>query len=169
MSVPFDLAASAEEIERGIARAYRRHLVGRLQRKVRAKRELLRGEVDVNCILRARTFREFDAAATAPLHGFEGVDHYYGASSSRRFLGAIGVPTLLISAYDDPFLPASVLREVARAVEGQQLEVRFTPQGGHVGFVTGKPWAPRFWAELTAAAFLAKRLGQPGRTAETTR
>jgi predicted alpha/beta-fold hydrolase len=169
ISVPFDLAAGADVIERGLARGYRQYLVRRLQRKVQAKRELLDGEVDLERILRARTFREFDDAGTAPLHGFANADDYYARSSSKRFLEAITVPTLLISAYDDPFLPASALREVASAADGSRLETKFTPRGGHVGFVTGSPWAPRFWAEQTAANYLAERLGESSETAETRR
>ncbi len=162
VSVPFDLAAGADAIECGVARGYRRYLVRRLRRKIRAKQEVLQGEVDLKRVLRARTFREFDDAGTAPLHGFRDAADYYARSSSKRFLHAITVPTLLISAYDDPFLPATTLKEVAGAADGRRIETRFTPHGGHVGFVTGKPWAPRFWAEQTAAGYLVERLSGSG-------
>ena len=59
--------------------------------------------------MRAKTFRDIDNAATAPIHGFRDADDYYARSSSIHFLGAITTPTLCLSAADDPFLPAEVL------------------------------------------------------------
>lgn len=158
ISVPFDLAAGAAWIERGFARVYQRYLVGRLRRKVRAKRTILDGRVDVAALLRAGTFREFDDRGTAPLHGFADADDYYRRSSSARFLARVRVPTLVIHSRDDPFLPPEAVPE--RAFDANPaITPLITPRGGHVGFVSGPPWAPRFWAEERAAAFLAARLG----------
>ena len=56
---------------------------------------------------RARTLREFDDVVTAPVHGFAGVDDYYTRASSKPWLTAIRVPTLLLNARDDPFLPGA--------------------------------------------------------------
>jgi hypothetical protein len=158
VSVPFDLTAGAKAVEQGAARAYRRYLVRKLLRKVRAKAASLDGRVDLARLLRARTFREFDDAGTAPLHGFSDADDYYAQSSALRYLDAIRVPTLLISSRDDPFLPAATLDEVARVVRGTVVHARLSPRGGHVGFVGGSPWAPVFWAERTAARWLADQL-----------
>lgn len=154
ISVPFDLAAGARRLERGFSRAYRRYLVGKLKRKTLAKAALLDGRVDLERVRRSRTFEEFDDAATAPLHGFAGARDYYARCSSNQFLTAVRVPTLLIQAQDDPFLPHS---EIPRAaVAGNALlAAEFPRRGGHVGFVSGPPWAPRFWAEGRAAEFLA--------------
>ncbi|KPK05381.1 MAG: hypothetical protein AMS20_06670 [Gemmatimonas sp. SG8_28] len=161
VSVPFDLAAGAEVIERGWSRAYRRYLVRKLVRKVRAKASMLSGRVDLARVLRSRTFREFDDAGTAPLHGFRDADDYYTRSSSLGYLDAIRVPSLLISARDDPFLPAAILDEVMHIARGTLVETSISTRGGHVGFVGGRPWAPVFWAERTAAAWLSSRLAQP--------
>lgn len=161
ISVPFDLSAGAEWIERGFSRVYRRYLVRRLRRKVRRKVDLLRPHVDVDRILRARTFREFDDAATAPLHGFAGAEDYYRRSSSTPFIGAIDTPTLVIHSLDDPFVPPeAVPREALQ--RNPMVDVRISERGGHVGFVTGPPWRPRFWAEREAARFLAGRLTGSG-------
>jgi len=154
ISVPFDLAAGARRLERGFSRGYRRYLVGKLKRKTLAKAALLDGRVDLGRVRRSRTFQEFDDAATAPLHGFADAQDYYARSSSNQYLASIRVPTLLIHALDDPFLPPeAVPREVVAA--NPVLTGAFTRHGGHVGFVTGPPWAPVFWAEGWAADFLA--------------
>ena len=157
ISVPFDLSAGADFMERGFSRVYRRSLVGRLKRKVRAKAAALSELIDVQRSLESRTFREFDDTSTAPLHGFHGAEDYYKRSSSAGYVDKVRVPTMLIHSLDDPFLPAgAVPQEAAR--ENPYIECRITEHGGHVGFVEGPPWAPTFWAERTAATFLGQRL-----------
>ena len=69
ISVPFDLAAGARRLEKGVSRGYRRYLVGKLKRKTLAKAALLGGRIDLGWVRRSRSFEEFDDAATAPLHG----------------------------------------------------------------------------------------------------
>ncbi len=159
VSAPFDLAAGARHLEVGFSRLYRRYLVTKLKRKTRVKAALLRGRVSMEQVRSARTFVEFDDAATAPLHGFADAADYYARSSCGQYLPAIRVPTLLIHSADDPFLPASAIPR--EAVAGNPLlSADFTEYGGHVGFVSGRPWAPVFWAEERAAAFLAEHLAQ---------
>ncbi len=164
VSVPYDLGAGADHIERGFGRLYRRYLVRRLQRKVRAKALALRGRVDVVRVLAARTFRAFDGTATAPLHGFRDAEEYYARSSSWRSLAKIRVPTLLVHALDDPFVPDSAVPSEATIASNGCLRSAVAARGGHVGFVAGSPWAPMFWAERRAARFLAEQLcaGDPG-------
>lgn len=163
VSVPYDLAAGARHMERGVARLYVRRLLRSLQRKVRARAADLGGCVDVPRALRARTFRAFDDAATAPLHGFRDADDYYARSSSAPWVPRVRVPTLLVHAEDDPFLPPDAIPRAA-ASGNPRIVARFTPHGGHVGFVAGPPWGRRYWAEAQVAAFLAARLpGGPRR------
>ena len=104
-------------------------------------------------MLRARTCAEYDGLVTAPIHGFASARDYWERCSSARFLGAVRRPLLLVSAEDDPFVPAaSIPREAARRNPAVTLEV--TPGGGHVGFVTGPPLRPGYWAEERALDFL---------------
>lgn len=157
ISVPYDLSAGADYIEQGFSSTYRAFLVRKLKRKVRAKLHVLNGRVDTRRALAAHTFREFDGAVIVPLHGFEDAEDYYRRSSSDQFLGSIEVPTLLVHSLDDPFLPRGAV-PLGAASENPHIETAFTALGGHVGFVTGPPWSPVFWAELTVARFLAARL-----------
>ncbi len=157
ISVPFELSAGADWLERGFARLYRRNLVRRLQRKVAAKLAMLDGKVDLAALRRARTFREFDDAGTAPLHGFADAEDYYRRSSAARYVAHIRTPTLILHAEDDPFLPARAVPREALAAN-PHLDVRISRRGGHVGFVAGPPWAPVFWAEREAAAWMTARL-----------
>lgn len=161
ISVPFDLAAGADRIQVGFSNLYLRYLVRKLRRKVIAKRHLLDSRVDLPRLLRAHTFWEFDDAGTAPLHGFAGARDYYARSSSGPYLARIAVRTLIIHSWDDPFLgPEAVPDPVTLGAENPNLEIMISERGGHVGFVSGPPWAPVLWAERTVAGWLSRRLGR---------
>jgi hypothetical protein len=94
---------------------------------------------------------------TSRLHGFADSADYYRRANSKPFLDAIRVPTLLIHAADDPFLSSSAIPR-AEVQANPHLDAIFPDHGGHVGFVSGTPWAPVLCAEQTAAALLTSRL-----------
>jgi predicted alpha/beta-fold hydrolase len=157
ISVPYDLAAGARHMEQGLTRLYVRRLLRSLKRKVRARMADLGAGMDVPRALTARSFWEFDDAATAPLHGFRDAADYYAQSSSAGYLGVIRVPVRLVHAADDPFLPGAALPRAAVAAN-PRLDAWFVPHGGHVGFVSGPPWRTVYWAETLAASFLGRAL-----------
>lgn len=160
LSVPYDLARGARFISQGFSRVYERHFLRTLRRKAFAKLHRLPGLFDRAALERAATIWDFDEAVTAPVHGFRDAADYYDRSSSLRFLRAIRVPTLLLSAYDDPFLPAPVLDDVrAEAAENPYLHTEFVSRGGHVGFVSGRvPWRPLYYGEWRVVDFLERAL-----------
>ena len=160
VSVPFDLGAGADAFEDGpVMRAYARYFLRSLIRKLEPKRSLLEPLVALDAAARARTLRAFDDMVTAPLHGFRDAEHYYELCSSVRYVHRVRVPTLVLHSRDDPFLPAAALPEAALRANAV-LSTVLTDHGGHVGFVQGPPWAPRFWAEAEAARFLASGLAR---------
>jgi len=156
VSVPYDLTAGAAYTEHGMARMYVRRLLYTLKAKLRQKVALLDGHIDLPGALAARTFREFDDAATAPLHGFADADDYYRRSSSGPFLPAVSIPLRLIHAADDPFLPPTAM-PVAAVRANPWLDAAFVDRGGHVGFMAGSLRRPAFWAEARAAEWVAAR------------
>jgi hypothetical protein len=159
VSVPMDLAAGCELLERTpMGRTYTGFFLRSLKRKVRAKARLLEGLVDLEATLASCTLREFDDAATAPLHGFRDAEAYYRLSSSAAYLPGIRVPTLVVHALDDPFLPGDALPRSALEANPACTPV-IHRRGGHVGFMEGPPWAPRYWSDEEGARFLAEALG----------
>jgi predicted alpha/beta-fold hydrolase len=159
MSIPFDLAAGAEQLERTrMGHLYATYFLRSLRRKVRSKEPMLRGHIDVDVALRARTLRAFDDAATAPLHGFRDAAHYYDASSSTHYLPGIRVPTLIIHSLDDPFLPREAVPRPALE-SNEAIVALLSVRGGHVGFLEGTPWSPRLWGDEEGARFLEAALG----------
>ena len=147
VSAPIDLAAAGNALDRGINRLlYTRHFLSTLKPKSLAKLAQFPGLFDAATVRAARCFRDFDDVVTAPLHGFNGVDHYWSAASSGPYLEHIRVPTLLINARNDPFLPEHALLAAARRA-APCVVLEFPRTGGHAGFLTGpfpgRPWLPQ--------------------------
>jgi predicted alpha/beta-fold hydrolase len=162
ISTPLDLARGSRFMEQGFSRVYGTHFLRTLRKKAREKSARFPGQVRLAEIEAARTLWEFDDAMTAPVHGFRDAADYYARSSSIKFLHAIRVPTLLLNAVDDPFLPPDVL-EAARAIalDNPALHIEFPVHGGHVGFVGGRvPWSLRYYGEHRALDFLEAQLAR---------
>ena len=161
-STPYDLAAGSRYLETWIGRIYCERFLKTLRPKafdVARRFPEAAAKLDLSRIRRARTFWEFDDAATGPLHGFSGAEDYYSRSSSIGFVGRIATPTLCLSAEDDAFLPPSVLPQV-RARMSSSIDFRTTAHGGHIGFIGGRiPWHPVYWAEELLVGWLAERAG----------
>lgn len=166
VSVPYDLARGSRYINRGFARLYERHFLRSLVRKATEKRQRFPDIVPEVDLARLQSMWDFDDAVTAPVHGFRDANDYYQRSSSLGWLDRIRVPTLLVSAVDDPFLPCEVLEEVrAVARSNDALHCEFPRQGGHVGFIAGRlPWRPLYWAEWRVMEFLSSHLPSEAET-----
>jgi uncharacterized protein len=148
-SVPCDLKAGAEHMARWSNRAYLSRFLGSLKRKVRQKARLMPGIFDTEGLWRVRDFRAFDQRYTAPLHGFAGAEDYWRRNSSKSFIGAIRLPTLLLMAQNDPFLPSACYPlEEARGNPCVALEL--SRHGGHAGFSGG---GDVYWSERRAVDF----------------
>lgn len=160
VSVPYDLAAANHMLSRGIGLLYSRHFLRSLIPCSLAKAQRFPGQpgyTELAAIRAARTLRDFDAAVTAPLHGFRDADDYYSRSSSAQYLSGISVPTLLIHAANDPFLPASALPAAESLPACVQLEV--SAAGGHVGFVGGSPPGHLNWLPQRLLGHLGQYVG----------
>lgn len=156
ISVPFDLERSARSID-GPGfwnRVYRERFMRRLRRKAAEKARRFPRAFDAARAARAATFAEFDAAVTAPLHGFPSAEVYWRTSSAGRFLGGVRRPLLALSSLDDPIVPAESI-PIAEARANPHVTLETVATGGHVAFVSGWPFWPRYWAERRAVEFLA--------------
>ena len=138
VSAPVDLAAAGLALDLGLNRLlYTRHFLSTLKPKSLAKLEVFPGIYDGASLRAARSFREFDGIVTAPLHGFRDTDDYWSRASSAPWLERIRVPTLMINARNDPFLPErELLAATRRAAPDVMLE--FPRTGGHAAFVAGR-------------------------------
>lgn len=159
VSVPFLLERVADRLEVGFSRLYQWVLLRRM--RINLRRKLRRvalpvGDLDIASLT---SFRRFDNAVTAPLHGFDGAEDYYRRCSSRPFLARITTPTLILHAADDPFMTRDVVPLPDELGPGVTLEL--SNEGGHVGFVDGLwPWCARYWLEARIPDYLEVQLRQ---------
>ena len=146
ISAPLDLTAAGRSIAHGANRVYAYTFLRTLNPKARTIASRFPGSLDPARLGRLRTMWAFDEAVTAPLHGFRGADDYWSRASSKPWLAKIEVPTLVLNARNDPFIPASSLACAAEVSPAVVLEQ--PAHGGHAGFVTGRfpgrlDWLPR--------------------------
>lgn len=135
VSAPLDLTAAGKVLNSGFNRVYTYHFLTTLKRKALKKNKQFPGLLNIKALTTCYSLYEFDNLVTAPLHGFHDADDYWQQSSSKPWLASIHVPTLLINARNDPFLPESVLPKQSEVSSLVSLE--FPQQGGHVGFMYG--------------------------------
>lgn len=152
VSAPVDLAAAGTRFDSGVTRMlYTRYFLQSLLPKAEAVG--YGKEVLVGC----KTLGDLDDRFTAPLHGFADRHDYYRRSSCKPFLGNIAMPTLLLNALNDPFLPPEALptaAEVSPAVTLLQ-----PSYGGHVGFVSGAGRGHLNWLPQTVLSYFEQALG----------
>ena len=167
VSAPVDLTAAGDALGRGLNRIYTRAFLATLKRKSLAKLDQHPGLYAAALVRRARTLRAFDDVVTAPLHGFRDTDDYWSRASSKPLLRNIAVPTLMINARNDPFLPAAALPTQADVSPAVTLE--FPDSGGHVGFVSrpfpgSLTWLPQRMLEFFGAgiAFASPKHARSG-------
>ncbi len=135
VSAPLDLMASGNALDAGFNLVYVRHFLQTMKHKALLKLAQHPGLYDRQRLLNAGTLREFDNFITAPLHGYRDTDDYWARASSKPWLSRIAVPTLVINARNDPFLPAAALPQAQDVSPFVHLEQ--PDEGGHVGFVSG--------------------------------
>ncbi|SEM22211.1 hydrolase [Halomonas caseinilytica] len=141
---PVNLAACADTLERGTARLYQRHLLGALKAKVAPR--LVRRELPLALshgdLGRCTTLRAYDDAITAPLHGFNDAADYYQRAAAAPLLGDIHLPTLILHAEDDPFMPPGLYDGLTL---GPGIRLEIARHGGHVGYVEWRNGHPTSW------------------------
>jgi predicted alpha/beta-fold hydrolase len=156
VSAPVDLAVAGHGLGRGFNRVYTWHFLRSLKPKSLEKLSRYPGLYDGLKVARARDLYQFDGLVTAPLHGFESADDYWSRASSKRDLRHIALPTLLIHARNDPFLPQASLPR--RDEVSAQVELEYSDAGGHAAFVTG-PFPGRLeWLPKRLLAFFDSSL-----------
>lgn len=173
VSVPFRLDQCADRLQRGFSRVYQARFMREMLDYVANKqRRFAEQGRDAELASLAAlgpleglvSFWDFDERVTAPLHGYASAADYYRRCSSRFFLGGIAVPTLMVQSLDDPFVYPHSLPEAAELPPRVEFELH--RRGGHVGFVMGPPWKPRYYLEERVPDWLAMQLNtsdQPSR------
>jgi phosphomannomutase/phosphoglucomutase len=134
VSTPLDLTAAGIAIGKGFNRVYSYHFLWTLLPKSLEMASRFPGLLDEERIRKVRSMHDFDDIVTAPLHGFEGTADYWSRASSKPWLAHVTLPTLVLNARNDPFVPAASLPDRSEVGPGVLLEQ--PEHGGHVGFLS---------------------------------
>lgn len=133
---------------------YHRHFVTRLKSRLRRKAVLFPGKWDLSLLDRITTISDFDDRYTAPDGGYRNGADYYNRAGARHVLDTIAIPTLIITAQDDPFIPYSMFTE-AKIQQHPRIAVVAPRYGGHCGFFhLSRTGEDPYWAENRILDFL---------------
>jgi predicted alpha/beta-fold hydrolase len=151
ISAPVDLAGGGAALGRGFNMIYTRIFLQTLKIKSLAKLAQFPHLFDRDAMMNARDLYAFDNAVTAPLHGFLNTDDYWHRASAKYVLDDITVPTLVLNACNDPFLPAEFLPQNTTS---KSVTLEYPDHGGHVGFATGPFPGQLNWLPQRMVGFL---------------
>lgn len=130
ISAPLDLAKGGQTLQSGLNMFYTNMFLRTLKPKCLKKLTQYPGLFDRQKMLDAKTLYEFDNVVTAPLHGYKNTEDYWDRASAKHILQDITLPTLVLNAKNDPFLPGRYLPKVA----SPSVTLEYPRHGGHVGF-----------------------------------
>jgi len=152
-----EIGECVKALERPRNRLYQWNFVKDLKRRMRRKDRFWPGRFDLSRLDAIKTVREFDEVYTAPHFGFSGADDYYYRASALRIIERLRIPSLVITAEDDPFVPPAPFRD-PKVSRNPCIEVDICAHGGHCGFV-GPPSGEDdgYWAENRIVDFIARR------------
>ena len=135
---------------------YEWNFVRDLKKRMRLKDQLFPGEYDLSQLNAIKTVRQFDQTITAPHFGFRSASDYYYRASAMRVIDRIRVPTLIITAEDDPFVPADPFRD-PRLTANPHIELHLLAHGGHCGFIADRNGEDDgYWAENRIVDFVVR-------------
>jgi uncharacterized protein len=159
VSPVIDLELCVRALERRQNFFYQWNFVRGLKRRMRRKAHWYPDRFTTDGLDAIRTVRQFDEVYTAPHFGFRDASDYYYRASAMRVIDRVRIPTLIITAEDDPFVPSQPFRD-RKVVENPNLRVIVTPQGGHCAFVTeSRDGYDGYWAEHEILAFATAHAG----------
>jgi hypothetical protein len=126
---------------------YHQHFLRSLKTKLRRKDRLYREKWDLSRLPQIKTMWEFDDVYTAPDGGYHNAEDYYAKSAAENTLYAIRIPSLIITAQDDPFIPYTIFDNPSLQ-KNTFIQLLAPKHGGHCGFLQGRqPQEDPFWAE----------------------
>jgi predicted alpha/beta-fold hydrolase len=152
VSPSVDLRASTIHMNLRRNWIYQQDFLRRLKNRIRRKKKLFPDLYDIAGIGEIHCIEEFDDRFVAPAFGFADARDYYAKASSLPLLRYIQVPTLIIHAKDDPFIPFAPLRDPTVAANPYVILIA-PDRGGHVAFLSANTGEDRFWAENRLVEF----------------
>jgi predicted alpha/beta-fold hydrolase len=153
VSPTIDLARCVDALERRTNFVYQWNFVRNLKARMRRKAAAIPGLYSLDALHDIWSVRRFDDVYTAPHHGFRDSSDYYYRASALRVIDRIRIPTLILAAEDDPFVPTAPFRNPALA-GNPNITVVVTPHGGHCAYLErAVNGYDGYWAEREVVRF----------------
>ncbi|WP_292531847.1 alpha/beta fold hydrolase [Methylocystis sp.] len=160
VSTPIDLAATCARMMAPRNFAYHRYMLNEMKREALAPSAALTS-AERAAIAGARSVYEFDDRFVAPHFGYRDAQDYYEANAAKNFLAGASLPTLILQALDDPWIPAACYTAIDWSTL-PAIQPVLTQGGGHMGFHGADSLTP--WHDRVTARWLARQgLGPKGR------
>jgi predicted alpha/beta-fold hydrolase len=153
VSPTMDLARCVAALERRQNFAYQFNFVRNLKSRMRRKASAFPALYDLEQLGRVWTVRQFDEYYTAPHHGFRDASDYYHRASALRVIDRIAVPTLVVTAADDPFVPPEPFTDPV-IQKNPRITVALTQSGGHCAYLAAPTGTfDGYWVEQEIIRF----------------
>lgn len=147
VNAPIDLERAANLLQKGINKIYDKRFLLDLKKYLIANRPL-----DIGNYSKVKTLKDFDNRYTAPFGGFKNREDYYQQCSAKQYLGQINIPTVIISAHDDPFVNITDYKD---AILSDQVILHLEKHGGHIGYLQRKGFKFDRWLDYALRCYLS--------------
>jgi predicted alpha/beta-fold hydrolase len=156
VSVPCCLKSSSDKLAENNNHIYMQRFIRSLKKKIKNKYSKFPQLIDIKKFENIKTFHEFDNLYTAPYHGFTDAEDYWQQCSSKSFIAAINIPTLIINALDDPFFGEECY-PIQQADSSKFVFLETPKYGGHVGFTSFNK-ENEYWHETRIRQFVLENI-----------
>lgn len=152
VNAPIHLGKAAHLLTKGFSRVYDIDFMRQMRQSLKSRSRIDSRVSKINIPL-SLTLRDFDNLYTAPFGGFKNREDYYDSCSAVNFLNQICIPTVSITAADDPFV---AVEDYVNCRHSNQIHIHVESYGGHMGFYNAKstPLGTRRWLDYALASYM---------------
>lgn len=143
---PINLHRASVKLTEGLNKIYDKNFVLELKRYIKRNRPQ-----DLKLLHGVKELRDFDDAFTAPIGGFKNRDDYYETCSAKKHLKNISIPTVMLTAADDPFVSGQDYEE---AELSPSIVLHIEKCGGHMGYLAQSGMGHKRWLDGTLRTYL---------------
>lgn len=152
VNAPLDLMRASKSLHQGLNRMYDIAFMQDMKRALRDKYDagLLKKSFKVP---QTMTLYDFDNLYTAPESGFGTRENYYQECSGKNFVSQIKIPTVILTAADDPIIGFEPYKNLQLP---SHVKLHVEKHGGHLGYMSDKPTplGTRRWLDYALHTYL---------------
>ncbi|HXH76612.1 MAG TPA: alpha/beta fold hydrolase [Bacteriovoracaceae bacterium] len=146
VNAPINLDEASINLTQGLNRIYNFRFMIELRRHVKRNHP-----ETFHMVKNVWELRNFDEAYTAPIGGFKNRADYYKTCSAKQYLPGIKIPTVMLTAKDDPFVAYADYKDAS--ISSCTL-LHIEEHGGHMGYLTKEGKGYTRWLDLALREYL---------------